>query len=184
MKSKVCAKCKKRKRASSFNKSRRGKFGLNSYCRVCDAANKREWYTRNKKHVLQKVRDWQKQNPERFAENQRRHKERYKGRYSEYHKGWRAENRDKCRLKKHRYYSRLKRQLGDVSPDIVERLFVEQEGSCFYCNRELQDYHLEHKVPISRGGLHDDDNLCLSCPTCNLRKKDKTAEEFSRSRRT
>ena len=180
MKSKVCSKCKKRKSASSFNRSRRGKLGLHSYCRACDAENKREWYLKNKEHALQKTKEWQERNPERFSENQRKHKEKYKERYSEYHKAWAAENRDKCRLKKHKYYAQLKRQLGEVSPDAVKSLFKEQAGKCLYCNRELQEYHLEHKVPISRGGLHDDKNLCLSCPTCNLRKKDKTAEEFQR----
>lgn len=178
MRSKVCSKCKQSKPLSAFNKSKRGKFGLNNYCRSCDAQNKREWYARNREHALQKTKDWQEENPDRFAENQRKHKEKYKERYSEYYKAWAAENREACRLRKHKYYSQLKRQLGEVSPDIIDRLFEEQEGTCFYCNRELQEYHLEHQVPISRGGLHDDSNLCLSCPTCNLRKKDKTAEEF------
>jgi hypothetical protein len=178
MKSKICAKCKKRKRISSFNKSKRGKLGLSGYCRPCDAENKRQWYLRNKEHVLQKAQEWYEQNPERYAKNQKNHKQRYKEHYSEYHKKWAIENPDKCRLKKHRYYARRKRQLGEVSPNIIDRLFGDQKGLCFYCSGELQDYHLEHMIPISRNGLHDDGNLCLSCPTCNLRKKDKTAEEF------
>ena len=157
---------------------KRGKFGLQSYCRVCDIQNKKAWYKKNKKHVAYKSKTWYKENPGKYAENQRRHKEKYKEFYSEYYKRWASENRDKLNLKKHCYYARRRRQLGVVSPGIIDRLFIEQAGLCLYCNRELQEYHLEHKLPISRGGLHDDKNLCLSCPRCNLRKKDKTVEEF------
>ncbi len=178
MKSKVCAKCKKRKRFSAFNQSLRGKFGLHSYCRTCDAANKRKWYLVNKVHVVEKSKEWNKQNSDRFSKNQHKHKKKYADRYSEYYKQWAETNRENCRLRKHKYYAQLKRQLGEVSPNIIEHLFVDQKGLCFYCNRELQEYHLEHMLPISKGGLHDDSNLCISCPTCNLRKHNKTAEEF------
>ena len=178
MRYKTCAKCKKEKPFPDFNKSKTGRQGLNNYCRICDKRNKREWYEKNKEHHTFKCKQWYRNNPEKYAKIQKNHKIKYKEYYSEYYKKWAEENRDKLRLKKHRYYSRKKRQLGVVSPDIIALLFEEQEGLCFYCNRELQDYHLEHKIPISRGGLHDDKNLCLSCPTCNLRKKDKTAEEF------
>jgi hypothetical protein len=178
MKYKVCSKCRKEKPFSEFNSSKTGTYGLNGYCRICDSLNKKKYYQQNKEHCDQKTKEWSKKNPERRAVIQRRHKDKYKEHYSEYCKEWVANNRDKCRLKKHRYYAKLKRQLGDISPNIIDRLFEKQKGLCNYCNRELQDYHLEHKIPISRGGLHDDKNLCLSCPACNLRKKDKTAEEF------
>ena len=33
------------------------------------------------------------------------------------------------------------------------------------------DYHIDHIIPISKGGSEWDlDNLELSCPTCNLKK--------------
>ncbi len=33
-------------------------------------------------------------------------------------------------------------------------------------------------VPLSRGGTNGRENLCLSCPDCNLRKGTKTVNEF------
>jgi len=62
----------------------------------------------------------------------------------------------------------------------VERKFIEQGESCYYCGRDLNlsGFHEEHRVPLSRGGTNDSHNLCLSCPSCNLRKGTKTEEEF------
>ena len=55
----------------------------------------------------------------------------------------------------------------------VARLFVLQDGSCAYCGIVLQDYHVDHIVPLARGGGNGPDNICLACPACNLNKKDK-----------
>jgi hypothetical protein len=35
-------------------------------------------------------------------------------------------------------------------------------------------FHLEHILPQSRGGKFDAANLAWACPTCNLRKSDRT----------
>lgn len=50
--------------------------------------------------------------------------------------------------------------------------------ACVYCGKESGDLHIEHIVPVVRGGTDDLTNLTLSCPTCNLRKHTQTAEEF------
>jgi hypothetical protein len=51
------------------------------------------------------------------------------------------------------------------------------EGRCEYCriHQGLQgaQFHLEHVVPLSRGGATDLDNLAWACPGCNLRKSDR-----------
>ena len=67
-----------------------------------------------------------------------------------------------------------------VSGGIEEILWKNQKGMCYYCSESLikLGYHLEHKIPLSRAGFHDDSNLCLSCPQCNFRKGCKTEEEF------
>lgn len=64
-------------------------------------------------------------------------------------------------------------------PDLIEDiLWEEQKGKCFYCKSKLDIFHVDHKIPLSRGGLHDENNLCLACPSCNLKKHAKTEEEF------
>ncbi len=65
--------------------------------------------------------------------------------------------------------------------DIIEKL-KEQNYLCYYCGDSLEsNYHVDHMIPLSRGGSNGRDNICISCPTCNLRKNRKTAEEFINS---
>lgn len=51
--------------------------------------------------------------------------------------------------------------------------------SCEYCGEDCtSNFHFDHLLPMSRGGIHHPDNLCISCPTCNIRKGGMTDEEF------
>jgi len=190
---KNCRKCKEDKRDYEFSKCSRNKDGLTSYCKYCISKSSKNWYIRNKEHKDRKSREWLKENGERFKEYRAAWEEENRYRRKKYlsewyqlnkteiskkHREWWDSNPDKRRLYKHKYYVSLKDQMGVVSPDIIEKLSKEQDGMCYYCQEKLDKWHLEYMVPVSRGGLHDDKNLCLSCPFCNLRKHTKTVEEF------
>lgn len=43
---------------------------------------------------------------------------------------------------------------------------------CFYCNEfiETKTWHLDHVIPISKGGLNSNENIVSSCKECNLMK--------------
>jgi hypothetical protein len=51
---------------------------------------------------------------------------------------------------------------------------VRAGGRCQYClmHESLQGatFHLEHVIPLCKGGRSDLDNLVLACPGCNLHK--------------
>jgi hypothetical protein len=54
---------------------------------------------------------------------------------------------------------------------------------CWYCGSPLPvtdrgGWHIEHQEPRSRGGMHGLSNMVAACPTCNLRKRSMTVEEF------
>ncbi len=193
MRSKECRRCKETKSAEEFSKSSRNKDGLISYCKECDSKYGKDWYARNKESNKQRSLKWAKENKEKFKEYQKKWDEenkevrrRYQAKWyqenkkkvSANQKTWWDKNPDKRKLYKHKYYGKLRDQLGEVSSDIIEKLRIEQDNLCYYCDKKLDSWHLEHMVPVSRGGLHDDSNLCLSCPSCNLRKQTKTAEKF------
>ncbi|KKM15681.1 hypothetical protein LCGC14_1693550 [marine sediment metagenome] len=70
-------------------------------------------------------------------------------------------------------------QLGNFSPWMERYYRVAQKDCCAYCGIDIsQGYHLEHPIPLSRGGLHCWTNTVLACRDCNLSKHTKTAEEF------
>jgi 5-methylcytosine-specific restriction endonuclease McrA len=61
----------------------------------------------------------------------------------------------------------------------LKLLFDAQDGCCRYCRTPLgEDKHLDHRIPIARGGPHAPSNVCWSCPSCNLKKNVKTEQEF------
>lgn len=52
---------------------------------------------------------------------------------------------------------------------------------CWWCGGIItnDDYHLDHRQPLARGGSNGADNIVISCPTCNLSKNAKTPLEFA-----
>lgn len=64
-------------------------------------------------------------------------------------------------------------------------LWKEQGGLCWYCgcgihaDPSIEPYaQLEHQHPRSRGGRSSKENIVLACRPCNLRKRDRTVDEF------
>lgn len=53
---------------------------------------------------------------------------------------------------------------------------------CYYCDKRIsgKKAHIEHMVPLVRGGRHAPDNLCASCGSCNSRKSTKLISEWRR----
>lgn len=51
---------------------------------------------------------------------------------------------------------------------------------CAYCGVNLfkKPLHLDHFIPISRGGHHVIENIRIACPPCNLQKNDMLFEEW------
>lgn len=78
--------------------------------------------------------------------------------------------------------SRIKEVGGVFSAQDVIRMFESQSGECTGCFGDLLmlDYHVDHIMPISRGGTNWPENLQLLCPTCNLQKSAKLPEEWEK----
>lgn len=54
------------------------------------------------------------------------------------------------------------------------------DGRCVYCGQVTPDSerHVDHVVPIIRGGVNRPPNLVAACRTCNLSKRDHTIPEW------
>jgi 5-methylcytosine-specific restriction endonuclease McrA len=70
-------------------------------------------------------------------------------------------------------------QQGELQGYEVREYLLEKWGrTCVYCGRTTVSLEVAHIVPTSRGGTDRVSNLTLSCRDCNLKKGDKTAEEY------
>ena len=60
---KICTKCKESKALGAFRRQNSTKDGLKYYCKECDDATAKRYYKKNKKKIITKVTQWQKDNP-------------------------------------------------------------------------------------------------------------------------
>lgn len=72
-------------------------------------------------------------------------------------------------------YSKGKRP--KISKTKRKRIYMRDKGICAYCGCHLKykpnGFHIDHIVPLAHGGNNEDDNLTLSCASCNESKKTK-----------
>lgn len=102
------------------------------------------------------------------------------GKAKEWAAAYRAANPHKAKEWAHRrrqgYVQRLPR-------GTVTRLYELQRGSCAYCSKRLGGkYHLDHIIPIARGGMHEPGNLQILCQRCNLTKSAKCPIVYAQER--
>lgn len=112
-----------------------------------------------------------------------------------YEKRYRDENKDKISqrgkdyYRKHpekaveRYTLRRARELkaeGRYTKADVDTLYKSQKGCCWWCGKDVgDDYHVDHRIALTRGGSNWPDNLCISCPECNRSKGNKLPHEWN-----
>lgn len=67
-----------------------------------------------------------------------------------------------------------------VSKKTKERIFIEADLTCQYCQERKSKFELvlDHFIPISKGGDSSDENLVCSCARCNSYKSDILPNEF------
>ena len=75
--------------------------------------------------------------------------------------------------------SSIEYQQGTLQGYNIRNYLLEMHGrKCFYCEKSVSKFEVEHMLPKSRGGSNRIDNLTLSCHDCNQKKDTLTAEEF------
>lgn len=74
----------------------------------------------------------------------------------------------------------------DVSPGVRFKVLERDSFTCQYCGRSAPDVvlHVDHVVPVSKGGSNDPSNLVTACETCNLGKSDmEINQDYEEERR-
>lgn len=104
---------------------------------------------------------------------------RESGKEAEGLRRYRKNNPDKVRS----FTARRKgRKLGRLEYGTVPRLLVLQKHKCAICRQSIRkEYHLDHIVPLARGGEHRAANVQLLCPTCNVRKSSRDPIDYMQS---
>ena len=100
-----------------------------------------------------------------------------------YGKAYSIANPGKRRIRDQNRRARKLENGGVLSKGLDEKLFKLQKGKCPCCNLPLgNDYHLDHRMPLVRGGANEDWNMQLLRKICNLQKNAKHPVDFMRQR--
>ncbi len=145
---KRCSLCREIKDLKDFVKSKKGYGGYGSHCKECRLELDR---TKYKDKKIKNTRKWRKNNP-KWKEQHRLHQAKRNG--------------------------LIKESRSNLSKEFIENIYNTEH--CYYCNKFIDPDKrtLEHKNPLSRGGLHVESNIVMACLSCNCSKRDKTEEEY------
>lgn len=74
---------------------------------------------------------------------------------------------------------------GRYTADDVRAQFERQKGKCYWCKRKMKGrrgvgtWHVDHIVPVAKGGTNWPSNIVCACAGCNQKKSDAHPMDFA-----
>lgn len=195
---KACSKCGETKPLTDYGVKSAARDGRNSRCKPCVKVDKAESWQRHLESNRAKNRAnylahreariagqaaWKKANPDKVREYGRIWRERNPGRDTEDTRRWIAENPERAAVNFKR--NTLKRRARKKNATIgVVNLDALWSGSCGICDEPIDratkyphplSPSVDHIVPLSKGGTHEQSNLQWAHLVCNQRKGAKAS---------
>ena len=132
---------------------------------LCRKCYKHEWNQKNMKHILEYSKQWNAEHPERRKATQQKYNATPNGKIVNL-------------LKVHKRLDRISENGVDgLTPKEWDEIKQEHNHLCYYCG-EKKELEIEHKIPVSRGGKFEKENIVPSCKLCNRKKGTMTEKEF------
>jgi 5-methylcytosine-specific restriction endonuclease McrA len=184
---KFCPKCNCTKSLDSFGTRKSNPDGKQFWCIPCLKEYNGKYYQANKERLKENVskwvsanretsraikKKWSDANPEKQKKAIKRWQEENEEQFLATRKKWRQDNKEYLRV--HCINRRRKLAEGSLSKNIVETLMEKQKGICTCCLKPLNgDYHIDHIIPVAKGGSNTDENVQLLHSRCNMIKNDR-----------
>jgi 5-methylcytosine-specific restriction endonuclease McrA len=151
--------------------------------KVAHSLKQKAYYLENKEKMLKKAfayREKTKDKKRIAAHNYRKENpEKVKAAYA----AWAKANPEANRVRVQNRRARKLANGGECSKGLVDKLLILQKGKCPCCGNSLgKDYHLDHIVPLARGGSNSDSNMQLLTKVCNMQKHAKDPVDFMQER--
>lgn len=174
---KACA----RQRASNWLEENREQN--KEKCRTRYATMRDTYTAYNHEHapqIAKRKREWRKNNPDKVRKHKLDSQRRNRASANARSKRFRQRHRDKVRTWTRIQQHRRRHAPGKFTRQDIELQYRSQKGLCWWCGMSLSDdFHIDHRVPLARGGTNAPENLCISCPDCNRSKGAKLPHEWN-----
>lgn len=179
-----------------FYKEKTHRDGMHNQCKTCHKLQNRQWaldnpdktaaikqayYDKNRTLVIARSIKWQQEHPEEkriiYRKFYQKHitDERHRSRLK------RLTNPGLNKIYKSRRRARLRLVGGSFSKADIARQYKIQNGNCWWNSKHKlgANYHIDHLIPLARGGHNWPSNIVLACPQCNQSKHDKMPHEWA-----
>ncbi len=188
---KICSKCKVEQDFYCFSKYKHAKDGISSICKVC----RKIYYNDNKEKLSLQKKEYRKENKEQIRlygisyhiahrvkhninaiKYYQNNKEKMYKKAMEYSKTKKGKEIQKNK----KYRRRSITQQGDVTT--LQLMWLKDNAKvCYWCDYSLKKVkvHIDHYIPLSKGGEHTLSNLVVSCQRCNQQKCAKEPLKFA-----
>lgn len=175
----TCSECGVRQPLGNFYTDKRASKGRRANCKSCRKAHELRRYAADPERIKAVVQAYRDNNPDvlRARDTARYERDRVKR---------------IALASEHAHRRRVTVRLVQKDRGITVAALVKKHGSrCHYCGIAMTfepavghayiptKATIEHLLPLSRGGSHTWDNVRACCWQCNVRKNNKTAEEWS-----
>ena len=149
-------------------------------CLDCKREANHRWWAANAEKNREIGRLWREANPEKVREHSRRWFAANPEKSREANRRWFAANPEKFREYAARRRVRLEGNGVYVVSDKDMRRLQQQPCAHSHLSPCDGDMHLDHVIPVSRGGTHGIGNLQILCQRHNISKHDRLEAEARR----
>lgn len=176
------------KPSDDFNKSSKSSYGLQSECRLCQAARRKanraelaekdaKYCAEHKEQIAARKKTYEQATRDHIAARKRAYREAHQEEEAAYSKKYNIEHPEKVLAwsQRRRALKAGAAILGKVSyPEIIQR----DRGLCWLCGKLVakSDRSFDHAIPLHKGGEHSTRNIRLTHLKCNISKYIKDIE--------
>lgn len=177
----TCSKCERTLLAThEFFGAKKSPDGCSSLCKECTKKRNHEYYQAHREEIIAAQMVYDREHAEQQRNYRRQWKRDNPVRVKALNRQWYEDNYERCRELAWNYRARKRGASGSHTTADIKAQHERQEGKCYWCNCKVGDkYHVDHVVPLSKGGSNWPSNIVIACPTCNQVKKDKHPMDFA-----
>lgn len=146
-------------------------------------ARTKAWARENAERKRAHSQKWRDANPQKWRDSNRKSKQANQQKYTDAQRADYAANPEKYRVVERRRRAQAKGSGGTHTAADLKEILSAQGHRCGYCRADLKrtTKHVDHIVPLARGGSNDRSNLQYLCAPCNQAKSAKDPIEYAQS---